>query len=335
METNSIKYIITQRKIHKESWYDIVYEWEDELKDYFKCNFFCDKILYSSFWDKAIRRSSFLSKLFYCLGEAKSFAFVMAENLPVFNHPNVIPLIIDSYCDSEKKVRVLERKYSNCKVILISSAEAYAFIHKKSKKLNAIHVGLSLPDKYRIDENSEFNKDIDLLLVGRQNPVLMNFLGKYIKKHPNFVYVQCKKINGVFVAIDSKGGIIGPAETHDEMKKIMERAKCALYATSNMDGDKKQQSSFHQVTPRFLELLSSGCNLLLRYENNSDTVFYQLNNFCPSINDYISFENRLDYCLKVPADMKIYSEYLKKHYTSVRAKEIDEILKREINKTNE
>ena len=50
--------------------------------------------------------------------------------------------------------------------------------------------------------------------------------------------------------------------------------------------------------------------------------------FCPSIEDYSSFEHILDRALNADVDMSMYANYLSKHYTSVRAQELLMLLKK-------
>ena len=91
-------------------------------------------------------------------------------------------------------------------------------------------------------------------------------------------------------------------------------------------GARDGHKNFNHVTPRFLELLAAGCHVLCRYIPNADTVHFELDKFSPSIETYVQFEKRMDEALKTPIDKEKYKNYLKKHYTSVRAKQLEEIL---------
>ena len=93
-----------------------------------------------------------------------------------------------------------------------------------------------------------------------------------------------------------------------------------------MDDDKKTGSNFHQVTPRFLELLAAGCHVICRYQKNSDTDFYELEKFSKSVDSYTEFENQLDLALSREIDVQMYTEYLKNHITSTRVEQLKDIL---------
>ena len=105
----------------------------------------------------------------------------------------------------------------------------------------------------------------------------------------------------------------------------MKKAKCAFYTTPGIDSEKVTYG-FNQITPRFLELLASGCHIIARYVDNADSRYYEVGSFCKSIENYEQFESSLDYARNNDVDIRKYAEYLEKHYTSVRAKQIHQIL---------
>ncbi len=124
----------------------------------------------------------------------------------------------------------------------------------------------------------------------------------------------------------SNGQKLGIFDTREEYWNLIKSAKVSIYTTSGMDDDKATGSAFHQVTPRFLELLASGCHVICRYENNSDTDYYELEKFSRSVEDYIEFEKQMDYYLSHEIDLNKYIKYLNKHYTSVRVAQLDDII---------
>ena len=89
-----------------------------------------------------------------------------------------------------------------------------------------------------------------------------------------------------------------------------------LYSTPGIDGGEEKTRGLSQVTPRFLEAVSSGCHVLSRYKENSDTDFFDLNRITPHISSYEQFESEFDRAIEEDVDMKVYAEYLSKHYTS-------------------
>lgn len=65
----------------------------------------------------------------------------------------------------------------------------------------------------------------------------------------------------------------------------------------------------------------------MRYPNNEDTEFYGLASFCPHIDTYEQFEMLFDKARKEPVNMQEYADYMRMHYTSSVAKQLDQIIK--------
>ena len=102
---------------------------------------------------------------------------------------------------------------------------------------------MSLSDRYKITSNTCYEKKYDVILIGRQNPVLKDFLDQYKKTHPDLtIFIPSKQ------ELASRDGYL------DSMKK----SRIALYATPGIDGGEKRTNGFSQVTPRFLEMVASG-----------------------------------------------------------------------------
>lgn len=70
----------------------------------------------------------------------------------------------------------------------------------------------------------------------------------------------------------------------------MRKGKMGLYSTPGIDGDESRTKGYHQVTPRFLELVATGCHIIARYSMNSDTEYYDLKSFSENIETYEQFE---------------------------------------------
>lgn len=242
--------------------------------------------------------------LFYFL-KWKANAFHLWKNL---NY--LIPWIIDWYVNPNNQWWY-NWLYKRHKLILVSSKEVYEYLLAKNTRLNIRHLALSLSDRYKITSNTCYEKKYDVILIGRQNLVLKDFLDQYKKTHPDLtIFIPSKQ------ELASRDGYL------DSMKK----SRIALYATPGIDGGEKRTNGFSQVTPRFLEMVASGCNIIARYKTNADTDYYELEKFCQSINTYEEFEKEMDKCRIKGPDMTFYSSYLKKHYTSKRVEELQVIL---------
>lgn len=325
-----IRRILTDRKFEREVSFHLVYEWEDVLSKELEIP------LVNNIWHRGnryIKRIPGLSKL-VTRGKL-SLLFQMNAKVGIFycygNSRDIIPVIIDFFLPEDQLAR-FEKNFSKNPLVLISSKEVYDYLKKCGTKLPIAHWALSLSDKYKITQETHYDKMYDLVIMGRQNSVLLNFLKKYVSKNPSFSYVYCKDIKREdghrdFFYYTSTGKSLGTKNNRQEYIDLMRQARCSLYSTPNIDTDGTRAHGFNQVTPKFLEYISSGCHILARYPKNSDTDYFELDKFSPSIETYEQFEERMDYCRTHDVDMKFYSDYLEKHYTSTRAKELQDILK--------
>lgn len=304
---------------HWPSW-DLVYEWEDAISKHYPAKIYHDTYRRQS--SKKLAKYRFLD--WFILPFGKKIVFHMTPQVNNFadHHHNIIPCIIDFYLKSEEELNAFYRSYAKHKLVLISSKEAYDFLIQQNCPLNIQHWALSISNIY--EPKSEYRKEYDLVMVGRQNPILEGFVHEYAKRHRDFVYVY-RIIEGTnFHYYSSKGEFVGDINNREDYIKLMRKSRIGLYSTANIDSD--NGIPYNQVTPRFLELISSGCHIIARYKKNSDTDYYGLEQLCKSIDTYEQFEEKMDYARTHRVDTDIYRNYLKKHYTSARVEQLKQIL---------
>lgn len=319
------------------SW-QVVYEWEDILAE--KLNL---KILNSqkacittAFFDRAIAhlsrrlnlsRETVFSRvdaltlkkkfLYFSMNPRSSFDFSTSKHS--------IPIIIDFWKDTN--LDAFYKSYRNCKYILISSLEVFDFLKKNQCSLNIYHFPLSLPDQYRITNHSVFNKKYDVVLVGRRNLVLWEYLQKYEKEHPSIEYLYQEQINEELYYVSNKTGVVGKFHSRESYFELLKSARISFYSTPGIDGGEARTGGFNPITPRLFEILAAGCHLIARYPQNEETTYFQLNNLCPSIDSYFLFEQELGRALSEKSPpIQRNVEYLDKHYTSKRIDLLNEIL---------
>lgn len=324
--------IYTKRQYEHLSYWDLVYEWEDVLAKELNIPIFNELSLFDRRFKGIPGLYSFVTKgvpsLCFQMGAeifpAKYRRLQELFGLRAKNISNVVPVIID-WWQLVDDIPAIEKAYSRNKVVLVTSKEAYAFLEEHRVKINYAHWALSLPDKYRISSETHFEKKYDLALMGRQNPLLEKFLTKYVESHPDFVYAIKRRENGHFNYYTNKGEFVGCADGREGYFNVMRGARCGLYATPAMD-NKEGSNGYNQVTPRFLELLSAGCHIIAHYPKNPDTDYFELAKFSEDVCTYEQFEKALDKGRTTPVDMSFYADYLQQHYTSVRAKQLQDII---------
>ena len=317
--------IITNRFWQNDYFWQIVYEWEDIFQNILNTNLSREKALFKYRISKGI---PFLYDLIL-FGKGHYFCYDMnVGNVHISrNSSHLIPCIID-FWKSDSDILTFEKKYSNHKFVCISSREVFEYLKENGCRINIEHLPLSISDKYRITPKTKYYKKYDIVLMGRQSPVLMKWFNSYIEKHPEIVYVySARKGSDTFYHYSSNGEEIGNIDTREKYLNLLSQGRVAFYSTPGTDGQ-KDAGGFSQVTPRFLEIIASGCHVMPRYIKNADTDYFMLDRICPSLDSYNDFEQRMDYALTHEVDMEKYSDYLENYYTSRCADKLKEILKK-------
>jgi hypothetical protein len=224
-------------------------------------------------------------------------------------------VIVDFFLSPEQMPTFWER-YSKVKHLYVSNLQVLHYLNANNPQRLVEHCPLSLPDRYAITKDTRFDKKYDVVMIGRQNPVLKGFLEQYAESH-DIAYVFVKPTpDGHYHAFTNKGESVGNTDTREEYLNMLKLGKVVLYSTSGTDNDRIGTNGFHQVTPKFLEALACGCHVLSRFEDNEDTDFYDLRRMSSKIESYNDFETSMDKVLATPVDITAYADYLAEHYTT-------------------
>lgn len=320
----TLKRIISCRAYEHRGWFQIVWEWENILGNVLK-------IPIKTPGNKPFRLRRLLRYLGFPLFQfGTSVEFIM-DGSPIDRRNirrNTIPWIID-YFLSEEATKKFIQSLTKAPLVLISGKEAYErILSLGGNKLNIKHLALSLPDYWMPkSENDWNNKDYDLILIGRTSEGFTKYINRYIESHPNMSVAIRRMENGHYNFYSQKdcSVLVGNADTRDEYIKLLKRSRAFIYTTPGIDGD-KSTNGLSQVTPRFLEALACGCNPVMKYADNADTRWYELSMFGPSVENYEDFERQMDKAISTSPNFSKISDYLSKHLTSIRAKELNEIL---------
>jgi hypothetical protein len=311
---------------------NLVWEWEDIISQI--CNI---SIKYETTIGKGILKIISLSNFFcffYNLFQNKNtlaLYFVMKVELKPNARLNKsrVPVVIDFWL-KENELSLFYKLYKKCPLIIITSKEVFDILKRNNCPLHIIHIPLSLPDKYFLDENKLLTKEYDLTLSGRVDEYFKRMLERYCTEYPEFVYIKNNGVGNKGQYITNKGEFICDS-LRDNYFKMIKKSKIAFYSTPGIDESKKNANNYNQVTPRFLELLSGGCYILAHYPVNSDTEYYAMSTICDNIHSYEQFRERMNfYRSTTELPIKRNAQYLKNHYTSY----IANLLKKELAKAN-
>lgn len=322
--------IITQRGYQAWPSWDLVYEWEDILKSELQLDFYFDSKFMNN---KYVKRIPILGNMYQTNQNAFMFEMSAMRVNDRNNRPNITPCIIDFFLRNKEQLQNFYKHYDRHYFVLVSSKEVYEFLKSVDCPLNIEHLPLSISDKYKITSDTVIEKKYDLVLTGRLNgnSIFLDFTKRYAETHPDFRYVFRKQANPtstVFPYFTSDGEELGDICTREKYVQLIRSSKVGLYTTPGLDGGEKRTNGFNQVTPRFLEYIAAQCHVMARYPHNADTDFYELPRFCKSVETYDEFCYLMDYYRREPVDTNIYSQYLERHYTSKRAEQLSEIIKK-------
>lgn len=322
----NIKRIVSLRKSENRSWFQIVWEWEDVISEMTEI-----PILSPAKSKLPLRFQRLMSFLgFPLLRFGPSLEFVM-NGSPIDHreiHRNTIPWIIDYFLSIEE-TKLFVDSIKKVPGIILSSREAYERVMTLGEEYRdkIFHIGLSLPDQWMPSSEEEWkHKDFDLILIGRISKGFDGYLKKYCASHPELKIAERRIENGCynFYDVHHPDIFVGNADTRENYMNLLRRSKVFIYTTPGIDGD-KATNGLSQVTPRFLEALACGCIPVMKYADNPDTRFYELKNFCPSVESYEDFCQQMNNALISKPDYGKILKYLQRHTTSQRALELKNV----------
>lgn len=317
----NIEGVYSTRKFNLAPFWHIVFEWEDIFIEKFDCS-----LLYK----KRHRLRTMFIQMFYKyfpfllkrpLKHIKNIntikiSFVMnAAELWKYSDQEIIPIIIDCAGDCIDYVAEMTKYLP---FYWVTCYDFYKELKKRYPNNGAKYIPLSVSDIYLSDEN--YNKDIDVIQIGRKNIMLHEFMVRYCKEHPEVEYVYQEKIDTKLCYISTtRGQLDGDFMTRKDYISLLQRSKISLISSPHVDAIEKDGVDW--ITPRVFESAISKCHLIGRYSANEEASLIGLDKICPNIQTYAQF------CIEI--EKNLFSNYYedeinfaKKHLTSERAKEI-------------
>lgn len=319
--------ITSLRKINNEAFYDVVFEWEDVMAETFKTQLI------------SISPLLYLGKMAYCKLNKRytlnqnfrrkkcSVYFVMyPTELRERVFENGIPIFMDAW--SDRDIEYIIKKTAKLQLFYCTSLEVYNRIKSMDKESKVKYMPLSVSDMYFSKNFSKYNKSIDVIQIGRRNPLLHDFMMQYINEHNEIEYVYNKSSHsGLAEYISTKKGYIGHIEGRKDFIKNLSSAKVSLVSTPAIDNSRKDANGIDFLTPRFYESAVLGCALIGRYGENEETK--RISNICPNIKTYIQFSAEMDKALSI-SNVELFEreeKFIKENLTSCRAAQIEKDIK--------
>ena len=247
---------------------------------------------------------------------------------------NVVPLIgeIDKnlYYNTNRNhnenLKHFEKVYTGHKIVLTFSNNHYNYLLKKNCSLNLKLLPYSLSDKYILDRKTYYkNRNYDLIIPGRPNLTILQWLKKFAISNPEFEYFTYHSIDNRHVYISNKGAEVD-CRTREKYFELLKDCNIAVYSTQGADGIK---NALDHVSPKIFEIVYTGCFVIGMYPETDDTRYFQLNQICPSFFNFEKFETKLSELIhsdRSESGYKNYVKFLDKNKTSIRAKLLSKYL---------
>ncbi len=319
--------IYTVRDTPRPHFWDIVFDWEDQMsatlgvplipvgKKYnqiYRPNVV--KKIINRFNAYQLRDQYFFSPQNYYL----AFHIGPPGVYSFYTRNNVIPIIIDFW--RQENIKRLESIFRISPAVFVTSREVFNYLQDIGAKLELKHLSLSLPDKYTGLNNSSL-RDIDIIQMGRSNAKLDEYMSQFLNDFPNMNYVSGKKIGNEIHMVSTQLGFLGVFKDREEFINLLKRSRISLVSAPGLDEDRERTGGFSPVTPRFLESAACGCKLLGLYPQNDDFEFYGIKEVCTSVTSYDQFRNlACEYLAQ--RTIPDYTSFLESHLTSKRANEL-------------
>ena len=321
---NSIISIRRRKNLKTRSW-DIVFEWEDIIADRLGIVI---KDESSSFLSIVLQKLH-LYKFVANLVKSKNLYLRFVTDVKLipgrYASPNMIPIIIDFWYEKEEINKFIEY-FKFVPLLFVTNKEVQSLLSVYKCPFKVEHFPLSLPDQYRLTKDSLANKEYEFCFVGRIDKFFMGLVEEYAAKHEDFEYVYSKGISVNREFWTNKGKFLGKDAGRESYINFLRKTKISCYSTPGMDATKK--AKYNQVTPRLLEMLANGCQVIGHYPDSEDVLWYDLSSVVPNVTNYKSFEHVLDDMRQQTFNFENISDFLSNHYTSNSAQLLYEALEK-------
>ena len=338
-----IKEVLSRAEPNVEIFRDVCYEWEQELAKYFsvpiKQVFIVHNPLHDSFGtslpSRIIRKTKQVIKRLYiekANGSLKQninkpisiyfCMFVPERNLCVGE--NTLPIFIDVFLD--KEIDLLISATRNLRIFYVTSKDIFDRIKAKSPASGVHYMPLSVADMYHSEDFARYrHKTLDVIQMGRKNPVLHEYMLRYAQEHPDidYAYVAQGSASG-HLYISTKRGEIGKVVDRKSFIKFLASAKVSLVSSPAYDGSITNILPLNFPTPRFYESAVLGCALLGRYPDNQEFTELNMRKYCHSVTSYEDFCEALERALAQSPE-ELYAQnrdFILNSLTSKRAEQI-------------
>ncbi|MCR5235064.1 MAG: hypothetical protein K6E53_14330 [Lachnospiraceae bacterium] len=319
--------ILSEREYRSWPSWQVIYEWEDVFADVWSCPVIRIKRgAGADIFDRLTERlgiSRLISRREYgTAGESLSLLFVMEADkyyrLPV---RDVIPVFLDFPLNMADTISRVTR---NIPVFFVTCMDIYRVLLNKGVN-NVKYIPLSVSDIYYSEKVPE--KTVDVVQVGRKDPLLHGYMLDYCSVHTEVEYIY-QTDNGTLEYNSTTRGNLGRFEKRSDYMELLKASRISLVSSPGCDRDKvKRFGNIDFITPRFYESAVMYCRMIGRYSENAEAEETGLNRVCVNVSDKDEFNGYIDRYLNNEArDWGPQREFIKNNLTGVRAGKMKKIL---------
>jgi hypothetical protein len=317
--------IYTDREFQKWASWHVVYEWEDIFSD--ALNIELKSIKSFSLKQRLIRKLAREFNKYASIKfnkESYGLYFAMAVNsIAGITNQSIIPIYLDVHLND---IEAIIKQIKKCPLFFVTNYEIYKIL-KRKYKLNVYYISLSVSNKH-ITHIDISNKSVDIIQIGRANPVLHQYAMKYTQQNPHIDYVYQTfggSLTYTSTLIKDKKLL---CSDRNSFMKLLRTSKISLVSSPAMDKVRDFGENIDFFTPRFFESAIARCHMLGRYTQNEECELLKIKNVCANIFSYEDFKQRCNQILgnyEIPQS-KAYNEFIENNVTSKRAQFVKEAL---------
>ena len=298
-----------------------IFEWEDSFAKEWGTEVECIR---NNFFDRIARRLKFyIHKLFpkvvfskyRITDESKMGVLIImdAEGYYMIPTGNIIPIYLDF---SRDMVDTILKATEDLPAFFVASKDIYNDLKERGCR-NVYFISQCVSDQYYSDTVPE--KKLDVVQIGRKNPVLHEYMLRYSKEHPGVEYIY-QSADASLSYISTTRGNIGSLEGRTDFLDVLRSARVSLVSSPKCDGSRDVFGGADLITARFYESAVMYCHMIGRYTDNEESRELELDKVCPNVRDYSEFEALVDrYLDDTDYDWKAYREFIMRNLASARA----------------
>ncbi|MFL0194643.1 hypothetical protein ACJDU8_03515 [Clostridium sp. WILCCON 0269] len=327
-----LKGIITLRNVCHETYYDIVYEWEDCICDNLNLQLISisDKVYKSSEKLKyriisKLKRNMKIPLHKFSINRDYYLAFIMnISHFKYYSEYNIIPIFLDTWkCDTQFLFNNF-RKLNKIKYY-VTNYQMFCLLTGKGAK-NVEYIPLSIADKWILSDCPR--KQIDVIQMGRKNSILHEYMLRFCSEFPDTEYVYLDLIGRQKGYLSTTRGFIGDCKTRISMMELLRTAKVSLVSSPGIDakeGDKSYGIDF--PTPRFYESAVNYCYMIGRYSPKIEFDNLDIPSVCPNVDSYDEFKKcMIRYLESDSFNKKVFDNFIKRNTTIARLGQIEKLM---------